>query len=125
VNKKILICEDSPAMRQLIALAARGVKGALIDEADDGVAALKKLKGGSYNLLFVDLNMPVMDGMKLIRAVRADPAHAGMKIAVVTTEESAETEQQARTLGADYYLRKPVARRALEKVLGEVFPAGA
>jgi two-component system chemotaxis response regulator CheY len=122
VEKRILIVEDSPTMRQLIALAVRGVKGAVVEEADDGLAALKKLKAGSYDLLFLDLNMPVMDGMKLLKAVRADPVHQGAKIAVVTTEESPETEQQARSLGANYYLRKPVARRALEKVLAEVFP---
>ena len=75
--------------------------------------------------MFVDLNMPILDGMKLIKRVReseAAPATPRVRICVVTTESAQATEDQARALGADFFLRKPVARRDVERVLAEAFP---
>jgi two-component system chemotaxis response regulator CheY len=117
VSKRVLIVEDSPAMRQLLLFAVRRFPGVQVDEAPDGVAALKAIAQAPYDVLFVDLNMPMLDGLKLIRRVREDPRQAQTRIVVVTTEESAEVEQQARELGATHYLRKPVQRHAIEEVL--------
>jgi two-component system chemotaxis response regulator CheY len=111
-------------MRQLLSLAIQRLPGVQIDEAGDGVAALKALKTAAqnpYDLVFLDLNMPVMDGMKLLGKLREDPSSANTTVAVVTTTENSETEKQARTLGAKYFVRKPVNRRAVEKILVEVF----
>lgn len=118
---KALIVEDSPAMRQLLALALRRYV-AHVDEAPDGLEALRLLAQQHYDLLFVDLNMPILDGMKLIKRVREDQGFLGTKIIVCTTESAAATELQARALGADYFLRKPIARRDIERVLAEAFP---
>jgi two-component system chemotaxis response regulator CheY len=118
---KILIVEDSTAMRQLLSLAVRK-RGAEVAEAADGLAALKLLHEGTFDLVFVDLNMPILDGMKLIRRVREDAAQAATKICVVTTESAPATEEHARALGADFFLRKPVSRRDVERVLAEAFP---
>jgi two-component system chemotaxis response regulator CheY len=112
----VLIVEDSPAMRQLVAIASRSC-GAEVVEAGDGLEALKLLTTGKFDLMFVDINMPVMDGLKLIQRVRDDPGHAGTRICVVTTEGAEATEQQARSLGADEFLRKPVNRKAVEAVV--------
>jgi len=122
---KILIVEDSPAMRQLLALAVRKRAGVEVQEAADGLAALKALATTQFDLLFVDLNMPVLDGMKLIKRVRESEASTGaprVRICVVTTEAAQSTEDQARALGADYFVRKPVARRDVERILQEAFP---
>lgn len=122
---KILIVEDSPAMRQLLALAVRKRPGVDVQEAPDGLAALKLLASSQFDLVFVDLNMPVLDGMKLIKRVRESEATLGaprVRVAVVTTESSQATEDQARALGADYFLRKPVSRRDVERILAEAFP---
>jgi two-component system chemotaxis response regulator CheY len=122
---KILIVEDSPAMRQLLALAVRKRAGVAVDEAADGLAALKSLATTQYDLMFVDLNMPVLDGMKLIKKVRESESSTGgprVRICVVTTESAQATEDQARALGADYFVRKPVARRDVERILQEAFP---
>ena len=122
---KILIVEDSPAMRQLLALAVRKRAGVQVQEAADGLAALKALATAQFDLLFVDLNMPVLDGMKLIKKVRESEASTGaprVRICVVTTEAAQTTEDQARALGADYFVRKPVARREVERILQEAFP---
>lgn len=124
MKRRVLIVEDSPAMRQLLALALKRAAGVSIDQAEDGVAALKALKlagADPYDLVFLDLNMPVMDGMKLLARIRDDEACAKTIVAVVTTEERAETEAQARELGARYFVRKPVNRKIIEKILSEVF----
>ena len=121
--RKILIVEDSTAMRQLLALAVRK-HGAEAAEAPDGLAALKLLSQEKFDLLLVDLNMPVLDGMKLIKRVREDKALASTRICVVTTESSRATEEHARSLGADYFLRKPVSRRDIEKILAQAFAEG-
>jgi two-component system chemotaxis response regulator CheY len=123
-RRRVLIVEDSPAMRQLLALTIQRLPGVSVDHAEDGVAALKALKLAEkdpYALVFLDLNMPVMDGMKLLLRMRDDETCKDTVVAVVTTEERVETEQQARELGARYFLRKPVNRRTIEKVLSEVF----
>jgi two-component system chemotaxis response regulator CheY len=123
-KRRVLIVEDSPAMRHLLSLAVQRLQGVSIDEAGDGVAALKALRAAAsapYDLVFLDLNMPLMDGMKLLGMLQSDPMAARTTVAVVTTTENAETEKQARSLGAKYFVRKPVSRRAVDKILSEVF----
>jgi two-component system chemotaxis response regulator CheY len=122
---KILIVEDSPAMRQLLAIAVKKRAGTDVHEAGDGLAALKALAGAHFDLVFVDLNMPILDGMKLIKKIRESEASTGaprVRICVCTTESAQATEDQARALGADFFLRKPVARRDVDRVLAEAFP---
>jgi len=120
----ILVVEDSPAMRQLLAITIRR-RGAQVVEAGDGLQALQMLATQPFDLMFVDLNMPILDGMKLIARVRQDPALKATRICVVTTEAAQATQEQARNLGADYFLKKPIARRDVEQVLAEVFPAAS
>jgi two-component system, chemotaxis family, chemotaxis protein CheY len=120
VKLRILIVEDSPAMRHLLNMALK--RAADVAEAPDGLEALKLLAQQRYDLVFVDLNMPVLDGMKLIKRVREDPSLNDTRICVVTTESSKATEEQARALGADFFLRKPIHRRDVERVLAEAFP---
>ena len=121
---KILIVEDSPAMRQLLALAVKKRAGVQVSEASDGLAALKAISAEKFDLLMVDLNMPVLDGMKLIRRVREGEVPGGprTRIAVITTESAQATEEQARSLGADFFLRKPVSRRDVDQLLAEALP---
>src|SRR6266498_3191527 len=121
---RILIVEDSPAMRQLLTMAVKKRPSVEVVEAPDGLAALKALASGRFDLLLVDLNMPVLDGMKLIKRVRESETNLPegarpMRICVITTETTQATEDQARSLGADYFLRKPVNRRDVDKMLAE------
>jgi two-component system chemotaxis response regulator CheY len=120
MSKRILIVEDSPAMRQLLRLAIRRFPEVEVDEVGDGVAALKALAQSEYHIVFVDLNMPVLDGLKLIKRIREDERHAQTRIVVVTTEESPEVERHALELGANQYVRKPVNRKVIERVLRDV-----
>lgn len=121
-RQRVLIVEDSTAMRHLLSIAVRR-RGAEVTEAPDGLAALQLLAKERFDLMFVDLNMPILDGMKLIKRVREDASLAHTRICVVTTESAAATEEQARALGAEYFLRKPISRRDVERVLSEAFPA--
>lgn len=110
---RILIVEDSPAMRQLIAMALRRLRDTEIDEACDGVEGLKKIKAGEYDMMITDINMPVMDGLKLVSLVRQDPRHAGIPIIIITTESGNEDRARAMALGANAYITKPIQAPAV------------
>jgi two-component system chemotaxis response regulator CheY len=107
-DQRILIVEDSPTMRQLLVFALRRLKGAQIVEAQDGMDGLRKVIGDHFDLAFVDINMPVMDGLKLISLIRGEPNLASMPICVITTEGAKEDRERAISLGANEYLTKPI-----------------
>jgi len=107
-NKRVLIVEDSPAMRQLIRFALNKVQGLEVLEANDGVDGLSKLTGKRFDLLIVDINMPIMDGLKLIDMVRKNEEHKNVPILIITTESAEEDRQRAMALGVNEYLTKPV-----------------
>jgi len=104
----ILIVEDSPTMRQLISFALKRIRGVRIVEAGDGVDGLKKLSAEKFDMIFTDINMPVMDGLKLISLLREDANQKGVPIVVITTEGAQEDRQRALALGADDYITKPI-----------------
>ena len=104
----ILIVEDSPTMRQLISFALKRIRGVRIVEAGDGVDGLKKISAEKFDMIFTDINMPVMDGLKLISLVREDPKQKGVPIVVITTEGAQEDRQRALALGANDYITKPI-----------------
>jgi two-component system chemotaxis response regulator CheY len=111
---RILIVEDSPTMRQLLVFALKRLKGADIVEAQDGMDGLRKVTGDHFDLAFVDINMPIMDGLKLISLIRGEPSLASMPICVITTEGAKEDRERAISLGANEYLTKPIqANRVL------------
>jgi two-component system chemotaxis response regulator CheY len=112
-----LVVEDSPMMRQLLVLALSRVKNLHVTEADDGVDGLRKLASGKFDIILTDINMPIMDGLKLVKRVRADPAHKDVPIIVVTTEGSDEDKDRALQLGANAYITKPIqAPQVIAKV---------
>ncbi len=112
---KILIIEDSPTMRQLISFALKRLQGVRIVEANDGVDGLKKLSAEKYDLILTDINMPIMDGLKLVSMVRNDANYRDTPIVVITTEGAQEDRERALALGANDYITKPIqAGRILE-----------
>jgi two-component system chemotaxis response regulator CheY len=117
-----LVVEDSPTMRQLISFALRRIKGLEVEEADDGVDGLKKLSEQKFDILITDINMPVMDGLKLVSLVRKDETHKDIPIVIITTEGAAEDRQRAMTLGANAYITKPIQApqviNCVKKLLG-------
>ncbi|MBW2272811.1 MAG: response regulator [Deltaproteobacteria bacterium] len=105
---RILIVEDSPTMRQLLVFALKRLKGVDIVEAQDGMDGLRKVTSDHFDLALVDINMPVMDGLKLISLIRGEPSLERMPICVITTEGAREDRDRAMTLGANEYLTKPI-----------------
>ena len=104
----VLIVEDSPTMRQLIVFALKRLRELKITEANDGVDGLKKLSGEKFDLIFTDINMPIMDGLKLVSLVRNDPNYKDVPIVIITTEGASEDRERALTLGANDYITKPI-----------------
>ena len=112
-----LVVEDSPMMRQLLVFALARVKRVTVTEAEDGVDALRKLATGKFDLIMTDINMPIMDGLKLVKRIRSDEKHAQTPIIVITTEGSTEDRQRAMALGANAYITKPIqAPQVIQKV---------
>ncbi|MGH9749452.1 MAG: response regulator [Candidatus Polarisedimenticolia bacterium] len=103
-----LVVEDSPTMRQLIAFSLRRLHGCRVVEAVDGVDALKKMTAEKIDLVITDLNMPMMDGLKLITVLRGDPRTRDLPIVIVTTEGAESDRQRGLALGADAYVPKPI-----------------
>jgi two-component system, chemotaxis family, chemotaxis protein CheY len=112
-----LVVEDSPTMRQLIVFALRRIRGLEVLEADDGVDALRKLAASKLDIILTDINMPIMDGLKLVKRVRSDEALKGIPIIIITTEGAEEDRQRALALGANAYITKPIqAPQVIAKV---------
>ncbi len=112
-----LVVEDSPTMRQLIVFALSRVRSLKVVEADDGVDALKKLSQQHFDVLITDINMPMMDGLKLVSMVRKDEVHKDIPIIIITTEGAQEDRQRALSLGANAYITKPIqAPQVISKV---------
>lgn len=105
---RVLIVEDSPTMRQLLVFALKRLKDIEIVEAQDGMDGLRKVTSDSFDLALVDINMPVMDGLKLISLIRGESSLQSMPICVITTEGATEDREKAMALGADEYLTKPI-----------------
>lgn len=105
---KVLIVEDSPTMRQLIVFALKRIRGVEIVEANDGVDGLKKISSEKFDLIFTDINMPIMDGLKLVSLVRNDPNYKNVPICIITTEGASEDRERALGLGANDYITKPI-----------------
>ncbi len=105
---RILIVEDSPTMRQLLMFALNRLKDIDIVEASDGMDGLRKVTSDHFDLAFVDINMPVMDGLKLISLIRGEQSLEEMSICVITTEGASEDRERALSLGTNEYLTKPI-----------------
>jgi two-component system chemotaxis response regulator CheY len=104
----VLIVEDSPTMRQLIAFALKRLRGVKVVEANDGVDALKKLAAGKIDLIFTDINMPIMDGLKLVSLIRGDANYKHIPVVIITTEGGQEDRERGLSLGANDYITKPI-----------------
>ena len=112
-----LVVDDSPAMRKQLSYALQRVMGMDATEAGDGADAWRKLAAASFDLVITDINMPMMDGLKLVSMVRSGGTHQRVPIVVITTESAEADRRRAMALGASAYLVKPVqAQQVVETV---------
>ena len=115
-----LVVEDSPTMRQLVGFGLRRIRNARVVEASNGVEALKKLAEQTIHLVVADINMPLMDGLKLLTVIRQDPKLREIPVVIVTTEGAEVDRQRGLKLGANAYLPKPVQTNELLKTVKEI-----
>jgi two-component system chemotaxis response regulator CheY len=114
---RILVVDDSTTMRRIIANSLKAVGYEDIVEAGDGQQALETLAG--VDMLLTDWNMPNMDGLTLVKSVRANPATAGLPIIMVTSEGARDEVMEALAAGVNDYIVKPFTKDILaEKVRG-------
>jgi two-component system chemotaxis response regulator CheY len=106
-------------MRQLITFALKRIHNSQITEANDGVDALKKLSGNKFSLILLDINMPLMDGLKLLSILRGNPSYNDVPIIIITTEGADVDREKALKLGANAYVTKPIQTNELLKVVKE------
>lgn len=114
---KFLVVDDSPTMRQLISFSLKRIQNSKVDEAGNGLEALKKLPNDKYDLLILDINMPLMDGLKLLSIIRQDERYKGIPVVIVTTEGGDADREKGMKLGANDYLPKPIQTNQLIKIV--------
>ena len=123
-NPRFLIVEDSPTMRQMIAFSLKRFHNAQIIEAVDGLDALRKLSGPEkIDLILTDINMPVMDGLKLVSIVRQNASLRDIPIIIISTEGADEDRERGLALGANAYIAKPIQSSHLIRTISELLAA--
>ncbi|MEK6673053.1 MAG: response regulator [Nitrospirota bacterium] len=115
--KNILVVEDSPTMRQLITFTVKRIADTNVIEAKDGVEALKKITSEKIDLILADINMPVMDGLKLVGLIKNNPDFKNIPVIMITTEGAKEDRERAIKIGADAYLSKPIQTQELIRMV--------
>lgn len=110
--KSILTVDDSPSIRQMVRLVLTQAGYAVVDAAN-GSEGLGKAKAQRFDLVVTDLNMPVMDGLSLIKELRGLSAYRGVPIVFLTTESDAGVKQQAKAAGATGWMTKPFQKDQL------------
>ncbi|HLL04987.1 MAG TPA: response regulator [Myxococcaceae bacterium] len=108
-----LVVDDSQAMRRSIMFALQRLGGVVCVEAVDGADGLKKFTQSRFDLVLTDINMPLMDGLKLISHIRQASEQREVPIVVITTEGATADRERAMTLGASAYLVKPVQSKVV------------
>jgi two-component system chemotaxis response regulator CheY len=120
-NMKFLVVDDFSTMRRIVRNLLKELGFTNVDEAEDGVAALGKLKGGNFEFVVSDWNMPNMTGLELLKAIRADASLKHLPVLMVTAEAKKENIIEAAQAGASGYVVKPFTAATLEEKLNKVF----
>lgn len=115
-----LVVEDSPPMRKMIVFALARIRELRVVEADDGVDALRRIAGTKFDIILTDINMPILDGLKLVKRLRADEAYKDVPIIIITTEGAEEDRQRALALGANAYITKPIQAPTVIALVREI-----
>ena len=120
-SKSVLIAEDHSAARKILTVLIQKLGVTKVESVQNGVEALAKIQEQPVDLLIVDWNMPEMDGLELLKAIRADKNTERTKVLMVTADDDKGHVLQAILAGADGYLVKPVTIERLEQKLDDIF----
>ena len=118
-TKRVLAVDDSRSLREMVSFTLRGA-GFEVREAVNGQEALDIAKRESFNLVLTDQNMPLMDGLTLVRSLRSLPAYRTAPILMLTTESSDEMKQKGRAAGATGWIVKPFNPERLVEIVKKV-----
>lgn len=119
MGKRVLAVDDSKTMRDMVAFTLKR-EGFEVVEAEDGLAALEASRGGGFDLVISDVNMPRMDGITLVGRLRQDPAFRGTPILILTTEADADKKAAGKAAGATGWIVKPFDPSQLVDVVHRV-----
>jgi two-component system chemotaxis response regulator CheY len=120
-NMKILIVDDFSTMRRIIKNLLQDLGFSNTVEADDGNTALPILKGGGIDFVVTDWNMPGMQGIDLLKAIRADDTLAGLPVLMVTAESKREQIVEAAQAGVNGYVVKPFTAQTLKEKIDKIW----
>lgn len=115
----ILSVDDSPSIRQTVKIALQSA-GFTVESACDGADGLARAERAAFDCIITDLNMPNMDGLTMIRALRRMPSYAGVPILFLTTENADSVKRDAKAAGATGWLTKPFAADQLIRIVNKV-----
>ncbi len=117
---KILVVDDFPTMRRIVRNLLKELGYANVDEAEDGMAGLAKLRAGSFDFVVSDWNMPNLDGLSMLKEIRADASLAHLPVLMVTAEAKKENIIAAAQAGANGYVVKPFTAATLDEKLSKI-----
>ncbi|RUO43048.1 chemotaxis protein CheY [Aliidiomarina taiwanensis] len=120
-NMKILVVDDFSTMRRIIKNLLRDLGMQNVSEADDGTTALPMLQNGEFDFVITDWNMPGMQGIDLLRAIRADESLSHIPVLMVTAEAKRDQIIEAAQAGVNGYIVKPFTAATLKEKLDKVF----
>ncbi|MGZ8257969.1 MAG: chemotaxis response regulator CheY [Methylotenera sp.] len=120
-NTKFLVVDDFSTMRRIVRNLLKELGYTNVDEAEDGAIGLSKLKGGGFEFVVSDWNMPNMDGLTMLQHIRADPELAKLPVLMVTAEAKKENIIAAAQAGANGYVVKPFTAATLDEKLSKIF----
>lgn len=118
---RFLVVDDFSTMRRIVRNLLKELEFSNVDEAEDGAVALQKLKSGDFQFVVTDWNMPNMDGLELLRAIRATPALQHLPVLMITAEARKENIVAAALAGANGYIVKPFTCATLEEKMRKIF----
>jgi two-component system chemotaxis response regulator CheY len=118
--KKILIVDDSPTIRRMVKVSLQSLESVSFDEAGSGLEAIEHLALAPVSLMILDLNMPDMHGMEVLKFMREHQAYRQVPIIVLTTKGDESSRADALAAGASLYLTKPFDPRLLAARAGEL-----
>jgi len=118
---KFLVVDDFSTMRRIVRNLLKELGYTNADEAEDGAVALQKLQGGDFDFIITDWNMPNMDGLQLLQAVRANAALKHLPVLMITAEAKKENIIAAAQSGASGYIVKPFTAATLNEKLVKIF----
>ena len=118
---KFLVVDDFSTMRRIVRNLLKELGFTNVDEAEDGAVALQKLKGGGFDFVVSDWNMPNMDGLTMLQNIRADPQLAKLPVLMVTAEAKKENIIAAAQAGASGYIVKPFTAATLNEKMVKIF----